>query len=403
MKSYSPYQFAIFRIILGSYLVMHFFSLIGYAPEIWSNQGLIPDPATNLTYGIIPNIIGYFDSPIQVQIFISILALLSIALTIGFQRRYVALVLWYGWVCLFDRNNFINNPGIPYIGWLLLCLAVIPLGEKWSITKSKDETDWEMPKWLFIGAWALMAIGYTISGIDKFQAPSWRDGSAIFHLLENPLARDWWLREFLLGMPDIIIKIKTWGSLALEILFLPLAIFSMTRKWVWLLMIFMHFGILMIVDFADLTLGMLMIHWFTFDSRWLSSKPKEYGILFFDGVCSVCNGFIDFLMTADIHHTLRYAPIQGETAKSKLPANLIDDLDTLVLHAGGKQYTRTDAVIRSISAMGGIWKLLMVLLVVPKFIRDNIYRFFAKNRYKWFAKKETCRMPTLEERNKILG
>lgn len=402
MKSYSPYQFAIFRIILGVYLTTHFFSLIGYAPEIWSNQGLIPDPTTNLTYGIIPNILGYLDNPLHTRLFVAILGALSILLTIGFQRRYVSILIWYGWICLFDRNNLINNPGIPYIGWLLLCLAVIPIGEKWSFTKSKKETDWEMPKLLYYGAWGLMAIGYTISGFDKFQAPSWRDGSAIFRLLENPLARDWWLREFLLTMPEIILKIKTWGSLALEILFLPLALIQFSRKWIWLFMIMMHCGILLIVDFADLTLGMLMIHWFTFDSRWLPSKPKEYGILFFDGVCSVCNGFIDFLMSADQGHALRYAPIQGETAKFHLTPNLIASLDTLVLHTENKIYTRTDAVIRSIAAMGGVWKLLLILLVVPKFIRDNIYKFFAKNRYKWFDKKETCRMPTPEERNKIL-
>jgi predicted DCC family thiol-disulfide oxidoreductase YuxK len=377
--------------------------LIAYAPEIWSNEGLIPDPAINLTYGIIPNLLGYFDNPIQTQIFIALLAILSFCLTIGFQRRYVAILIWYGWLCLFDRNNFINNPGIPYIGWLLLCLAAIPLGEKWSITKSKKDEKWEMPKLLFYGAWALLAIGYTISGLDKLQAPSWRDGSAIFHLLENPLARNWWLREFLLSLPDFVLKIKTWGSLALEIFFLPLALIPFTRKWVWLFMIMMHCGILMIVDFADLTLGMLMIHWFTFDSRWLPAKPKEYGILFFDGVCSVCNGFIDFLMSADVGHTLRFAAIQGQTAKSKLSPELITNLDTLALHTDDKIYTRTDAVIRSLSAMGGIWKILIILLVVPKFIRDSIYRFFAKNRYKWFDKKETCRMPTQEERNKILN
>ena len=150
MKSYSTYQFAIFRIILGSYLVIHFFSLIGYAPEIWSNEGLIADPAINLTFGIVPNLLGYFDNPIQTQVFVALLAILSVCLTIGFQRRYVAILIWYGWLCLFDRNNFINNPGIPYIGWLLLCLAAIPLGEKWSVTKSKKDEEWEMPKLLFM-------------------------------------------------------------------------------------------------------------------------------------------------------------------------------------------------------------------------------------------------------------
>jgi len=403
MKSYSTYQFALFRIIIGLYLVVHFFSLVAYAPEIWSNQGIISDPTINLTYGIIPNLLGILSSPIQTQIFIFILGALSIVFTVGYHRRIVSILIWYGWICLFDRNNFINNPGIPYIGWLLLCLAVIPSGEKWSLSKSINPTDWKMPKVLFYGGWALMAIGYTISGFDKLQSPSWQDGSAIFHLLENPLARDWWLRELLLTFPEFILKLITWSSLALEILFLPLALIPFTRKWIWILMIFMHCGILLIVDFADLTLGMLMIHWFTFDSRWLSSKPKEYGILFFDGVCSVCNGYIDFLLSIDAQHSLRFAALQSQTAQSLLSSHLTNDLNTLVLHTSDKTYTRSDAVIKSFTAMGGIWKLLIILLIVPKFIRDNIYRFVAKNRYKWFRKKETCRMPTEEERNKILN
>lgn len=403
MKTYSPYQFSIFRIILGSYLLIHFLYLIPYAGEIWSNTGMLPDPTANLTYGIFPNILYYISSATSVTIYVVILSLLSLCFLIGFQRPIISVLLWYGWASLFDRNNLINNPGIPYVGWLLLVCSVIPTGEPLSISKNKKSDSWKLPGILFFGAWVIMAIGYTVSGFDKFSSPSWRNGTAIYHLLENPLARDYWLRDLMVQLPMGVLKIKTWAVLFIEMAFLPLAIFTPTRKWIWLAMIFMHLGILLIVDFADLTLGMLMIHWFTFDARWLKAKPKQSGILFFDGVCGMCNGLINFMMSEDSNHALQFAALQGETAKQKVDKSYLENLNSIVYLEGGKSYTESDGVIHAAAAMGGIYKLILIVKLIPKFIRDKTYAFISANRYKWFGKKEACRMPTLAEREKLLN
>lgn len=402
MKEYSPYQFSIFRIILGIYLVVHFSMLIPYAAEIWSEAGMLPDPSSNLTYGVFPNILYSITSTSGVTLFIIFLTVLSLLFLIGYQRPIVSILLWYGWASLFDRNNLINNPGIPYVGWLLLCCAVLPKGEPLSLSKSTTDSRWEMPAIIFYGAWALMAIGYTVSGFDKYLSPSWKDGSAMIHLLENPLARDWWLREFILSFPEWILKIKTWVVLFIEMAFLPLAIFTITRKWIWLAMIGMHLGILMVVDFADLTLGMLMIHWFTFDSRWFEAKPKHSGIVYFDGVCGMCNTFINFLLSEDQKATLQYAPLQGDTAKSNIDSKYSSDLNTVVYQEGDKVYSELDAILKSVASIGGIWRLVLVLRIVPNFIGNRVYRFVSMNRYQWFGKKEDCRMPTPEERERIL-
>jgi hypothetical protein len=248
--------------------------LLPYAPEVWSNEGLLANAQLNLTHGYFPNILNSIDTPLFIYTFVSILLICSFLLLVGIQRPLISIMLWYGWVCLFDRNNLISNPGIPFIGWILLCFAVIPKGEPLCLFTNK-KSDWEFPKLLFIGAWAIMAIGYTISGFDKFNSPSWRDGTAIIHLLNNPLARDWGLRTFLLSFHETILHIMTWGILFIEITFLPFAIWSKTRKWIWLLMILMHIGILLIVDFADLTIGMLMIHWLTYDRSWFHFFNKK--------------------------------------------------------------------------------------------------------------------------------
>jgi predicted DCC family thiol-disulfide oxidoreductase YuxK len=402
LKSYSPYQFSFFRIILGVYLFIHFTSLIPYAAEIWSSNGIFPNPAVNLTYGFFPNILYYISSPVGVTIFLSVLSILSVFFMIGLKRPLVSILLWYSWVCLFDRNNLINNPGIPFIGWILLSCAVIPTGEPLSLSKPKTNTKWEMPPILFIGAWVIMSVGYSISGFDKFQSPSWRDGTAIFHLLENPLARDWWLREFMLSLPMLVLKLKTWISLFLEMAFLPLAIWGVTRKWIWLALIVMHCGILMIVDFADLTIGVLMIHWFTFDGAWLKPKEKHSGLVFFDGICGMCNSFIDFLISEDKGDTLRFTPLQGETGKEKLCQSDLNQIDTIIFLTNDKTFYKSDAVLEILMSIGGIWKIVLVFKIIPKFLRDYIYDFIASSRYKWFGKKESCRIPTTEELNKIL-
>jgi hypothetical protein len=272
MKFYSSSQFASFRILFGIYLLIHFAMLLPYGPELWSNEGVLPRASLNFTYPAFFNLLNLFDSPLGVQVFISGLIFLAILFATGYKRQLIALLLWYGWACLFNRNNLISNPGIPFVGWLLLVCAVVPAGEPAWISEKKK--DWEMPAIIYYGAWVIMSIGYCISGIDKLGSPSWIDGTAMYHLLNNPLARDSFFRDFLLLMPMWVFKMMTWISLGLELVFLPFAIFQRTRSWAWFGMVGMHLGILLIVDFADLTFGMLMIHFFTFQRGWLERKSR---------------------------------------------------------------------------------------------------------------------------------
>lgn len=106
------------------------------------------------------------------------------------------------------------------------------------------------------------------SGLVKLASPSWVDGTAFWHVAQNPLARDGFLRDVVLGLPAWGFQLLTWKALALEILFLPLALWHWTRPVIWLALVLMHVGILALVSFADLSAGMLMLHLFTVDSRW---------------------------------------------------------------------------------------------------------------------------------------
>lgn len=401
----TAHQFALFRIIFGCYLFIHFAMLIPYSGELFSNAGMLPQASLNFTHPLFPDILYFFDSPLQVKVFVTLLSALSLLILFGFQRRSASFILWYGWACLYNRNNFIGNPGLPYVGWLLLACALIPANEPWSMQKSNSSEDWKMPRILFVGAWWLMALGYTVSGLHKLTSGSWREGTALIHVFDNPLARDTFLREFMKTLPLFIHKALSYGSLALEVLFAPLCIFPQTRMLAWFGIVGMHLGILTMVNFADLTTGVLMIHLFTFDRNWFAAKPilgKEKPIIFFDGVCGLCNHFIQFVFEEDKAERFMVSPLQGEAAKTHLNQSETTDLKSVVLFQDGKKYHATDAVIRIVGQFGSFWYLAYGLLIVPKFLRESIYSFVAANRYRWFGRSDTCRMPSPQERARFL-
>lgn len=270
MKEIPARQFAVFRIVFGLYLTVHFIELLPYAAELFSRAGMLSDARLNFTFGILPNPLEHWDSPRFATAFVTGLAGLSVAFTLGFCRRFAALALWFGWACLFNRNNLISNPSLPYVGMLLLLSMIVPIGEPFSLR-------WKREKWVFPGgvywtAWTLLALGYGFSGWMKLQSPSWLDGSALGHVLNNPLARPGLARETMLQFP-IGLQLLTWATLALELLFLPLSFHRAGRLVVWAAMCSLHLGILLLVDFADLSAGMLMVHLFIFDPAWLRLRP----------------------------------------------------------------------------------------------------------------------------------
>ncbi len=251
-------QFRWVRILLGSYLAGHFAMLVPYANELFGASGILGDPALNPAHGLFPNPLDFALPAGWVDAFVAGLALLSVLLVFDVARPVVALLLWFGWTALFHRNNLIANPSIPYIGLLLVMCALVPTGKSW-----------KMPVWIPRCVWILLATGYTFSGITKLGSASWLDGSAIARLLDNPLARPGFFRDAMLGMPESLLALCTWGTLALEILFAPLCLSRRLRPWVWLAMCGLHIGIIAVVDFANLSLGMLMAHAFTFDREWV--------------------------------------------------------------------------------------------------------------------------------------
>jgi len=125
-------------------------------------------------------------------------------------------------------------------------------------------------------------------------------------------------------------------------------------------------------------------------------------IVFFDGVCGLCNRFVDYLIQADKQQRLRYAPLQGLTFERLKTQFTVPIPDSVVFYADNKFSTKSTAALEILTQLGGRHRILKIFFLIPTFIRDAIYDFVAKNRYNWFGKKETCRIPSLEEKSLFL-
>lgn len=125
-------------------------------------------------------------------------------------------------------------------------------------------------------------------------------------------------------------------------------------------------------------------------------------VLFFDGVCGLCNRLVDGALRQDQSRNLRYAPLQGETAKARLSASLTESLDTLVFVDDRGIATRSKAVLRLLETLGGIWRLSAVFRLIPTPLLDALYNLVARNRTRWFGQRETCRLPTPDEAEQFL-
>lgn len=128
----------------------------------------------------------------------------------------------------------------------------------------------------------------------------------------------------------------------------------------------------------------------------VDAAPGAAPIVFFDGVCNVCAASVHFVLDHERDATLRFASLQGETAKRMLPPLGIDpsDLDSVVIVEGGRAYGHSTAALRTTRYLRLPWRWMPVFLLVPRFIRDAVYGFIARNRYRWFGKKDACLMPT---------
>lgn len=131
---------------------------------------------------------------------------------------------------------------------------------------------------------------------------------------------------------------------------------------------------------------------------------SPYSIILFDGVCNLCNRSVDFIVRKDKKDHFRFATLQSETGKSLLKKYHLSfrENESVVLIELGEVYRKSSAACRVMKRLSGIWKLFSWSIIFPRPIRDGVYDYIASHRYRWFGKRNTCRIPSPEEAAKFL-
>ena len=127
-------------------------------------------------------------------------------------------------------------------------------------------------------------------------------------------------------------------------------------------------------------------------------------IILFDGVCNFCNSTVNFVIKRDKKAILHFAPLQSDIGQQLLKEYHLpnDEMRSFVFIEKGKAYTQSTAALKVCKYLSSLWSLCYAFIIIPKFIRDGIYNWIAKNRYKWFGKKESCMIPSVDVDKRFL-
>ncbi|MEG3659148.1 thiol-disulfide oxidoreductase DCC family protein [Arenibacter palladensis] len=132
---------------------------------------------------------------------------------------------------------------------------------------------------------------------------------------------------------------------------------------------------------------------------------QDNKIILFDGVCNLCNSSVQYVIKRDKGNVYRFAALQSEIGKKLVEERGIDtfQVDSIILiEPGVAYYTKSTAALKIARSFGGVWQLASVFEWIPEKIRDWVYDYIAKNRYKWYGRKDACMIPTPELKSKFL-
>jgi predicted DCC family thiol-disulfide oxidoreductase YuxK len=131
----------------------------------------------------------------------------------------------------------------------------------------------------------------------------------------------------------------------------------------------------------------------------------EKDIILFDGVCNLCSSAVNFIIERDRNDQFRFAALRSPVGLELLEKHGIDPdkTDSIVLISNGNAFAKAEAALRISRKLSGAWKLAYGFNIIPRFIKNPVYDFIARNRYKWFGKKESCTLPTPELKQKFLA
>jgi predicted DCC family thiol-disulfide oxidoreductase YuxK len=133
--------------------------------------------------------------------------------------------------------------------------------------------------------------------------------------------------------------------------------------------------------------------------------PISNPVILFDGVCNLCNQSVQFVIRHDPRSQFRFAALQSDFGQQQLREHHLQTkkLLSVVLLAGNRIYDRSRAALEIARRLNGLWPIMYVFVIVPPFIRNLVYDWISRNRYRWFGKRDECMIPTPELRARFIG
>ena len=364
---YTKWQFAVCRVILGTYLAIK-----------WLNI-LLTDQRILLQLTVPFEVFQVWAISFKPQltiVFLAMMVMSSICFLLGIQRRITS-------ACLFT-GTIISGQNTLIIELLLLAMALMPSGEALQWRNIKGSPNWKLADSIFAGIWVMIGATYFISGYFawKYSAiPS----SGIDHYA-TPYMPYIWIITYQIGIS-------------------VLCIFKSTRQYAWSAIILIDIVLRNVVCFFNaepLVMYPIIFYMFAIGPDWfMNKKDINQRIVFFDGLCGRYNGWVDFLLDIDHDKRLKFSPLQSDAAKDMLGDHALN-MDSIIYYRDSNVYTKSKAVLLILQDMGGIWATTIIFRVIPKIVRNIIYDVIAKNRYNVFGKYDTCRVPTPEESHRFL-
>lgn len=308
----------------------------------------------------------------------ALLSGMGAGLALGF-RRFCGTALLAGAV-LGLTAALCSHVGLWAMLWVLGTSIVIPSGEALS---RNYRPGWRLPSWVFQGSWICLWILCAVKG------------GLTLATLASSSSRGWMLATW----PGTT---SPWGfSIAcavsvVELTFFPLCLSTRGAQLGWTLLAACRIGMLFTPGFRLEGLGFLLLHAMTFVPSWIPpARLPAPVIVFFDGVCLLCNRFVDFVIEEDPDKKIRFAALQGSAGAVVRNAATNAGVDSVIVSTGELVLVRAGAVLAVLQGLGGAWRALAIcLLPVPIAWLDRIYRTIAARRYRWFGKTETCRAPS---------
>jgi len=136
----------------------------------------------------------------------------------------------------------------------------------------------------------------------------------------------------------------------------------------------------------------------------MRQEASHKAVILFDGVCNFCNSSVNFVIDRDKDGYFKYGALQSDEGTALLTQSGYDStyLESILLIEGGHIYRDSEAALRVARRLSGLWPMLYGCIIIPRFLRDAVYNWIARNRYKWFGKMDSCRIPTPDIRSRFI-